>query len=244
MNLPFIKQDDLDTLKQNLDIYLDNFKNDSNDWLQKALGHFPFLDTKFPMPKFHLDMSQPIEKAYLTDSANCQEVYSKLHFLTDSVASDERLWAGLCLGPFWEYTQYRWNIKKNCTVSQVKQHFFFGYGERRSLSRNAVSRLWWIGRLTIDESLDDPYELTKFVCENSDHIMHIIERNTSNNKIITKAFINAILTARKNGLKINTDIVGNLSKYLNLLGGIYILDCLPYETIYNKILTKAQELAT
>lgn len=44
-------------------------------------------------------------------------------------------------------------------------------------------------------------------------------------------------------MNINTDIVGELSKYLNLLGGTYILDCLPYDTIYNKILAKARELA-
>lgn len=44
-------------------------------------------------------------------------------------------------------------------------------------------------------------------------------------------------------MNINTDTVGELSKYLNLLGGTYILDCLSYDTIYNKILEKARELA-
>ena len=49
-----------------------------------------------------------VDKAYLTDAANAQEVYGKLSFISDSQASDERLWAGMCLGPFYEYTQYRW----------------------------------------------------------------------------------------------------------------------------------------
>lgn len=106
-----------------------------------------------------------------------------------------------------------------------------------------LARLWWIGRLTYDDSRPDPYELTKFVCENADHALHIIERNTSNSPTIIRAFVSAILTARAEGLNINTDIVGELSKYLNLLGGTYILDCLPYDTIYNKILAKARELA-
>ena len=53
-----------------------------------------------------MDMSQPVDKAYLTDAANAQEVYGKLSFISDSQASDERLWAGMCLGPFYEYTQY------------------------------------------------------------------------------------------------------------------------------------------
>lgn len=195
------------------------------------------------MPDIHLDMSQPMDKAYLTDAANVQEFYGKLSFISDSQASDERLWAGLCLGPFYEYTQYRWKIAQKCTKQDVKAHYFFGFGARRSLSRNALARLWWIGRLTYDDSRPNPYELTKFVCENADHALHIIERNTSNSPTIIRAFVSAILTARAEGLNINTDIVGELSKYLNLLGGTYILDCLPYDTIYNKILAKARELA-
>ena len=147
------------------------------------------------------------------------------------------------MGPFYEYTQYRWKIALKCTKQDVKAHYFFGFGARRSLSRNALARLWWIGRLTYDDSRPNPYELTKFVCENADHALHIIERNTSNSPTIIRAFVSAILTARAEGLNINTDIVGELSKYLNLLGGTYILDCLPYDTIYNKILAKARELA-
>ena len=168
-------------------------------------------------------------------------------FTEDSIsqkqqASDERLWAGLCLGKFWSYVNYRWEISKKCNISTVKQHYLFGFGARRSLTRNAMSRLWWIGRLTYDETRPDPWELTEFVCENADYIMHTLERNFSNNPAIIHPFLSAIIDARKNGLRINTDIVGELSKYLNLLGGIYILDCLPYSKIYEKIYTKIEEI--
>lgn len=242
MNIPFVGWDDINAIKSNLAQYVNYFALPDNTWIEKELGHNPFISTKYPMPEISLDMSEPIDKAFLTDAKNVQEFYGKLTFISDSQASDERLWAGMCLGPFWEYTQYRWNIVNKCTANQVEQHFFFGYGARRSLSRNALSRLWWIGRLTYDESRGDPYELTKFVCENADHIMHIIERNTSNNPAIIRPFVSAILDARKEGLPINTDTVGELSKYLNLLGGTYILDCLPYQTIYSKIREKAREL--
>ena len=124
----------------------------------------------------------------------------------------------------------------------LSKHFFFGFGARRSLTRNAISRLWWIGRLTHDPSRKDPYELTRFVCENADYIMHILERNTSNSPMITKAFLSALLTAREEGCLINTDTVGELSKYLNLLGGTYILDCLPESKIHDKIVEKARSM--
>lgn len=188
MNLQFISWDDLNAIKENLDQYVSKFALPSNAWIEEELGHSPFLNTKYPMPDIHLDMSQPMDKAYLTDAANVQEFYGKLRFISDSQASDERLWAGLCLGPFYEYTQYRWKIALKCTKQDVKAHYFFGFGARRSLSRNALARLWWIGRLTYDDSRPDPYELTKFVCENADHALHIIERNTSNSPTMGSLF--------------------------------------------------------
>ena len=61
--------------------------------------------------------------------------------------------------------------------------------------------------------------------------------------MIIRSFLGAILDARTEGLIINTDTVGELAKHLNLLGGIYILDCLPPERIHDKILDKAREIA-
>ena len=95
---------------------------------------------------------------------------------------------------------------------------------------------------TYDEKRSDPWELTKFVCESSDYIMHILERNTSNNPSIIRPFLGAIIEAKAQGLPIDTNIVGELAKYLNLLGGIYILDCLPEQRIHDKILAKANEI--
>jgi hypothetical protein len=241
MRIVFLEEDSLLALKSNLSQISSKFMYPDNGWIEEYFGRSPFIESKYIIDDFTLDMSQ--EKPFLTEFENVQRVYNRLNFLSDSQASDERLWAGLCLTSFWRYTQYRWDIINKCTPSNIEQHFFFGFSARRSLTRNALSRLWWIGRLTYDETREDHYELTRFVCENSDYIMHILERNISNNPMIIKAFLSALLTARKNGLSINTDTVGNLSKYLNLLGGTYILDCLPSQVIYDKILKKTSEIS-
>lgn len=241
MKIQFVSYDNIDIIKFNIGGWFENFKQDSSEWLQEEFGNELFSDTKFAeIPDFSLDMSE--DKPFLTEAENVKRIYGNLRFLSDSQASDERLWAGLCLGPFWNYVKYRWDIDKKCTADNVKQHFLFGYGIRRSLTRNALSRLWWIGRLTYDERRSDPWELTKFVCESSDHIMHILERNTSNNPAIIRPFLNAIIDARAKELPIDTNVVGELAKYLNLLGGIYILDCLSEQRIYDKILAKANEI--
>ena len=241
MNITFIEEDNLLQLKSNLMSIAPKFALPDNEWISEYFQHSPFRETKWTIDEFELDMSQ--DKPFLTELENVQRIYNRLGFLSDSQASDERLWAGLCLNHFYKYTQYRWDIIAKCTALNVEQHFFFGFGARRSLTRNAISRLWWIGRLTYDEGRDDHYELTQFVCENADYIMHILERNTSNNLTITKGFISALVEARREGCIINTDTVGELSKYLNLLGGTYILDCLPEERIHEKILYKAHAIS-
>lgn len=238
MKLQYIKEDDLIAIKANLKTLAAKFEG-TNDWIPQFFdGRSPFKDTKYEIEDFSLDMSQA--DPFLTEYENVRRVYTRLRSLPDSQASDERLWAGLCLGHFYDYVKYRWKINGESSAANIEQHYLFGFGARRSLTRNAMARLWWIGRLTYDNERE--YELTKFVCENADNIMHILERNTSNNPEIIKSFISAILDVRNEGKALNTNDIGELSKYLNLLGGTYLLDCLPSKVIYDKIYKKASEI--
>lgn len=247
MKIQFVTFDNIDTIKTNLGHWEKNFQKDSSDWLKENLSTPLFVDAKFQeIPDFVLDMSAEPKEAYTTEGANSIKVYSHLKFLSDSQASDERLWAGLCLGPFWSYVKYRWGIDRNCTATAVKDHFFFGQKSwRRSLTRNAISRLWWIGRLTYDcSNANDPWELTRFICRSQDYILHGLERNFSNNPKVIRPFLKAIINAQGNGIAVNTNVFADLAKYLNMLGGTYILDCLPEDRIYQKIYAKAEEIST
>ena len=66
----------------------------------------------------------------------------------------------------------------------------------------------------------------------------------SNNPAIIRPFLSAIIQAKSQGITIDTNVVGELAKYLNLLGGTYILDCLPEQRIYDKTLDRIMELHT
>ena len=223
---------------------INKFSNyETNDWIISACPYSPFIDTKYQnVGDITLDMSAEKGKEYLTEFNNVKSVYSALKFLSDSTASEERLWAALCLGPFYPYVQYRWG-KSIQNAGGIKQHFFFERTNRRSLTRNAVARLWWIGRLTYDEKKDNPFELTEFVCNHSDYIMHFIERNTSNSLHIMRSFLEAILGEEKKGITLNTDDAGELAKYLNLLGGMYVLDVMSEDWIKEKIIQKIHQIA-
>jgi hypothetical protein len=240
MMMPFMKTDDLLYIKENIDSFQEYFIEDSNEWIEREAGHSVFSDSKYTMPDVYLDMS--FERPNESDIENVPNFFEKFKFLSDSQASDERLWAALCLGPFWKYVQYRWNIKNDHSANKIKQHYFFDFGPRRSLTRNAISRLWWTARLTYDPNADDPYELTKYVCKNSRFIVDVLERNTSNNPEIVRPFLRATIDANAEGIQIDSNKMRVLERYLDELGGIYILDCLSEKVIHDKILNKAEEL--
>ena len=242
MKLQLISQDSIDIIKSNLEIWKTRFDADDATWLEEKLEGMLFLPTSYEdIPDFELVMNG--ENPFATEAKNVEIVYSNLQFLTDSQASDERLWVGLGLSYFWKYIKYRWAIDGRSSVDTLRNHFFFGMGPRVSLTRQGVARLWWIGRLTYDGQRSDPFELTKLVCEQASFIPDILERNTSNNPRIVHAFLDALLALRKEGIQITRDLVSELSKYLNVLGGTYLLDCLSPEKIMLKVTEKGRELS-
>lgn len=242
MKLQLISQDSIDIIKSNLEIWKTRFDADDATWLEEKLEGMLFLPTSYEdIPDFELVMDG--ENPFATEAKNVEIMYSNLQFLTDSQASDERLWAGLGLSYFWKYIKYRWAIDGRSSVDTLRNHFFFGMGPRVSLTRQGVARLWWIGRLTYDGQRSDPFELTKLVCEQASFIPDILERNTSNNPRIVHAFLDALLALRVEGITITAELVRELSKYLNVLGGTYLLDCLSPEKIMLKVTEKGRELA-
>lgn len=240
MKLQIIKEDALLFLKENTLSLKKLYLNDNCEELIQHYDGTAFIETKYDIDEFALDMSE--ENPLITDIENVKRVFNRLRFISDSQATDERLWSYLSLSVFWKYVQYRWNVKANCTEGNILSHFYFNYSTRRSYTRNAIARLWWIGRLTYDETRDDPYELTAYLCKHPDYVMHLLERSQSNNLSIIRVFLQALIDSETCGKLINTDEFGELTKCLNLLGGSYIVDCLPEKELYKKISEKIEKM--
>ena len=64
----------------------------------------------------------------------------------------------------------------------------------------------------------------------------------SNNPAVVRPFIRAVMDAEKEGIEISTQRMRDLAVYLDELGGVFILDCLPEKQIHDKILKRAEEL--
>ena len=173
---------------------------------------------------------------------NVKKIFLPLIDLPPTIAKDERFWAGLSIIHFWKYVQMRWHIHNNLTANNVLTHYLYFFNIRRSLTRNALARLWWIGKLTYDIKRDNKFELTSFVLSDTSYVIDLLERNFSNNPRIVKEVVEAIEQVRSEGFHLNRDQIRPLCIYVNMLGGVYILDAMNEGAIKTKVIEKAQKI--
>lgn len=209
------------------------------EFIKENTGESPLKDTRFDCLPMELD-PHPVGREEIS---NVKKVMNSLANISPAVASNEKFWAGLCIGQGWKFVRDRWDVVRNHSGENIITHYLFGYGARRSLTRNALARLWWIGHLTRDDSnASNPYEATEFVLEKLDHAVALLERNTSDNKRIVLESVQGILAARSEGFEIDRPAVRDLAKYVNIVGGVELLDLLPEGAIREKVLGRARKI--
>ena len=243
MKIHFLKEDSLVALKTNIPLHLKYYKNINNNWIYDYFeGNNPFMEYQSELEEFSL-VADDADDLGKQDVKNAIALYSAMKSLSDTQATDERLWAGLCHGDFWDYLHRRFNAENNEKISEkdIKARYFFGQNKKRSLIVNPLSKLWWIGRLTYDKDRKDPFELTKYL-ENdfATKSLVIFSNNYMGNHNISVALLSALSRLEKEGFAIKgrrkRDIYYEATKYLNVLGGTYILDYFMREEIEDKVI--------
>lgn len=242
MQLLYFKENAVDILKKQDLIANIKYYYGDNSWITQKYSNQKFLlpFTKVEVPEFSLKMENGIND----DFDNMVTMYENLKFLTDSQASDERLWSGMVHTIFWNYMQHRWPMPsdKEKRNSHILNNYFF-WNSTKAVFLNGLSRLWWYARFTYDETLEDHYELTKYVCDNdiNGKIFPLLSCTFVNNKDVFKNIIKAVKKyEEENNIKLSRDQFGELKKYLNRLSGKVFIDELSSDDIYNKICERIQ----
>ena len=164
MRLKFITEEGLLAAKGNFSAIYDEVLLKGTCGIQTLLGDDTLIrESSIEYEPFELDMSK--DNPVATDLENIKRVYNHLKGLTESQASDDRIWVAYTLSESIDYMKYRWMPKDD---SDKLDRFFFNNTTKRSLFRNGMARLWWIGYHTYDSNRSNPYELTEFICRNQD----------------------------------------------------------------------------
>lgn len=239
MYLKFLQYETIGYIKNNISTIYENLNDKSFvTFLNEKLGLDWFKNSKFLKPEidFLIDMNIPPRE---TDFDNSVKVYEALKNLTQSQASDERIWGGLAVeSEVYNYLKYRWGD----TANTIKYRVIYHEKGKRGFMYHGIARLWWFAHITHDKSYDDPYELTRFAF-NYPHILEkMLYRNFSNSKVIRTGILKGIYAFIKNGGKYSTVKMDKLFKYVSTIGSVNLIDNKSELDIIELVVLKLNEM--
>lgn len=176
--------------------------------------------------------------AAVDDFENSRMIFEWLEGLSLADANDPRLWTTLTHVNYEDYTRTRWSIDKKSTNETIKQRYFYVGGGMQARLRNAVSRLWWIPKLTVREDLSDKYTYTRIVWSSQDLMQNLFERSLGTYTSVRFALLRFFCERSK---IYDSKQFRVFYKEVNALGAITPLSLLSEEEVY-KYLHKIEKL--
>ncbi len=198
-----------------------------------------------------LDLKGPFEllrpaDSDLKDIENAIRVHKALPHLSPLQARDPRLWTRLSHVEAWAYMRKRWPIEKHMNdegraIRFVESRYFITQAQSRALLRNGIARLWWTAKVSHDPVRDNPYELAAVLLSTLDITQQILERGIGRAPAVLMAFLE-FLNRNKDPLLAGGDEnrvrIRRLAKFLNMYGGVCILDSLSQPQIMTLLETE------
>lgn len=231
-----LKDEVLATLKfkNNYEDIIKNIRESNSEcWVNDYYNAEAFEETPLEVDFQELKMDK--EKAIETDFENAKILFETFSKFSDAETCRESFWMGLTFGKYFDYMKYRWPLEKE---NSYKVHWIFPYDSKRSLFFNGLSRLFWFVKFTYDESLDDPYEITKFCFQDVNTFNELVYRSYSNSKKVRLALLKALKAYKENFGKLGMDIIRYGAQCVSFLGGAYLLDVFSEEELKEKIYKK------
>lgn len=242
MKLKIMTSEAISYVKENIDLLTDYYRNgdDPEKWIKAKIGKSAFVEIdSSEYDDFYLMLTA--DKPSSSDVENIKILYSGLKDLNDSFATDERLWAGLSHTLFYEYMLKRWPDKYES--KDILNHFFFEGGRPRCYMINTLARLWWIGRKTYVEDVDDHYEILNYIAHDlNGYSFTLFGSNWSNSERSRKLYFEAIFKYEKDTKEtVGRNLFNDTMQYMNGLCGIYAIDACDDAFITDKVYEYVKE---
>ena len=170
-------------LNKNMDYIVKKIQeNETNDWIYSEFPRPIFIEKKYEIDDFELQ-SNPDSKDRKIDYDNSILLYENLKSLPRYILSSENFWLWLHFEKFYSVVRDMMRIKG---VSTVRDHWTHSQGARRGLMFGVLSRCFFRVKLTVDETNEDKYHLTKWVIENPLRFRNLTWRSYSSEEHLVR----------------------------------------------------------
>ncbi len=249
MKLYLMKKDALELIKANMtELYGKYYSDNTNKWIYEFYEGNPFVEYK-EIPDFELaSLDSDLSRGEI-DFENCKILFEKLSFLSESQASDERLWAGLTHTVFYEYMRKRWKYgygKKPGSAEhesgEIISRFFYRSTGRAGFYRNTLSKCWWVGHNTYNPSAKEKFEMLDAIGSNdlsSKITEFFFNFSFSSNPHVMEGLKDALQELNRDGVKLSVrNHLRPALSYLNAVGGTVLIDCMTKDEIADVFLNE------
>ena len=227
-------------LEKNIDRVTAKIKeNGNNAWILTEFPEPMFIEKKFQIRDFDL-RDNPKSEDKEIDFANSVTLYEALKDLPRYILCDERFWLWLHFEKFYPQVKGMMQIKNKSTILD---HWMFKQGKRRGLMFGVLSRMYFRVALSVDDSLSDKYELTKWVIENSERYRNLTWRSYSSEPHIVRGALKGEKKALEDSQREEQNsIYPIIGKYVSQIGSVRLLDSISELDIENFVYNKALQL--
>ena len=235
INIKMMTEEAYRTLQKDCDGVLKMIINHPSDssWLKDYLGFEPYEVKKYVIDDFELKIADDYNDVALE---NAIILYEKLNKLPKYILCNNRFWAWINMEKAYRQAQ----IATKQFNSQILKNLWFMGNSRRDIMLGVMSRYFNMINVSIDESLENKYELSKYLLTTAETYRGFCYRNLGMIKNVTLG----ILQAEKDyvditGVQILKKPSAQIVKYASRVGSVMLLDVLSKEemraAIYPKI---------
>ena len=154
------------------------------------------------------DWSAPLQHGHSDSEAqNAIEVYNAIGNINRVLASDPRLWTYLALMTHRDYMITRWGWKQEENFAEaVARRWIMPQSRARNMVRHGIARLWWVPKLTYDDTLrfpmsqsqDDPFAYSSWILGSEERLKSLFEGLIGRTPAIRWAAMNSLSKAPAN----------------------------------------------
>lgn len=235
INIKMMTEEAYRTLQKDCDGVLKMIINHPSDssWLKDYLGFEPYEVKKYVIDDFELKIADDYNDVALE---NAIILYEKLNKLPKYILCNNRFWAWINMEKAYRQAQ----IATKQFNSQILKNLWFMGNSRRDIMLGVMSRYFNMINVSIDDTLENKYELSKYLLTTAETYRGFCYRNLGMIKNVTLG----ILQAEKDyvdttGVQILKKPSAQIVKYASRVGSVMLLDVLSKEemraAIYQKI---------
>lgn len=227
------------TLQKNPeDVYQNILKHPEDaSWLQEYFGTRPYEEKEYLIEDFELEISEDNNEILFKNSIT---IYKHFKHLPRYILCNPRFWAWVTFEKAYKEAQRTSKVTGADLVSST----WLITNSRRSLMLGVISRSFFLVQMSVDESKENPYELTKYLLTNLETYRNFCYRNMGMLKNVTRSVIRAQKDiCEKFGISLVNKQSAAMVKETSKIGSVMLMDVMTEEEIYEIIYPKFVKIA-